>query len=94
MYNKILIFIIIMLLLSPIFGIVLAEMLGYQEPIDLAARRLGLRDITELVNWTPLIGYTFPGLPDWLGYVISGFIGVIIILSLGYILKNLISEKV
>jgi len=35
--KKALIIIIILLLISPVFGVVLADMVGYHEPLDLAA---------------------------------------------------------
>jgi len=75
---------------SPVFGVYLAELAGYHEPLDVAAEALGLREITEEINWTPLLDYTVPGLPDWLGYIVSGFIGVSAVLVLGLLLLKLL----
>jgi len=82
---KSLIVIIVLILISPVFGIILADMVGYHEPLDVAAELLGLKDISEEINWTPFFDYTVPGLPDVVGYIISGFIGVGIILGIGYV---------
>lgn len=80
----------VLLILSPIFGVYLAELTGYHEPLDLAAEALGLKEITEEVNWTPFLDYTIPGLPDWLGYIISGFIGVLVVLLLALIVLRIL----
>ena len=79
-----------MVIVSPVFGVILADVVGYHEPLDLAAEALGLKDLTEEVNWTPFLDYTVPGLPPELGYVASGFIGVAIVLGLGYLLAKLL----
>ncbi len=71
------------MVVSPIFGVYLADMVGYHEPLDLVAERLNLPDYTEDFNWTPFLDYTVPGLPDWAGYIVSGLVGVSIILILG-----------
>ncbi|MCS7109064.1 MAG: PDGLE domain-containing protein [Sulfolobales archaeon] len=76
-----------LLLISPLFGITLADMLGYHEPLDLVAEELGLEE--EEHTWTPLKEYTFPGLPHWLGYIISGAIGLLIIFAIGYLIKHM-----
>ncbi|ABL79135.1 PDGLE domain-containing protein [Thermofilum pendens] len=75
-----------MVLVSPVFGVWLANLVGYHEPLDLAAEALGLNETTEEINWTPFLDYTVPGLPDWLGYIVSGFLGVAVVLALGYLL--------
>jgi len=74
---------LILVVVSPIFGVYLADMVGYHEPLDLVAERLNLPDYTEDFNWTPFLDYTVPGLPDWAGYIVSGLVGVSIILILG-----------
>ena len=76
-------------LVSPVFGVWLAELVGYHEPLDVAAEKINeaanatvgrpaLEDITESINWTPLLDYTVPGLPDWAGYIVSAYIGLAI----------------
>lgn len=91
--KKVFMIIISLILMSPVFGIILAEITGFHEPLDIAAEMLNLKDITEEINWTPLLDYTIPGLPNTLGYIISGFIGVGLILLLGYVLKYFTSKE-
>jgi len=91
--KKALIIIIILLLISPVFGVVLADMVGYHEPLDLAAEALGLEDISEDVNWTPFFDYTFPGLDPITGYIISGLIGILIIIAIGWLMYKLVSGR-
>lgn len=76
--------IIVLLIVSPVFGVILADAVEYHEPLDLAAEAIGLRDVSEEVTWTPLYDYKVPGLPDEVGYVVSGAIGVLVIVSIGY----------
>lgn len=90
MSHKALLTIIALIIISPIFGVILADTVGYHEPLDVAAEKLGLKDISEEINWTPLFDYTVPGLNPVVGYIISGFIGVSIILAIGYTLMKLI----
>jgi len=88
---------IILVLVSPVFGILLADLVGYHEPLDVAAEALGLEDLTESMNWTPLLDYTIPGLPAEVGYVASGFLGVAVILAVGLLasraVRRLEAEK-
>lgn len=85
-HKRALIVILSLTLVSPIFGIYLAECVGYHEPIDIVAELLNLEDVTEGITWTPLLDYSIPGLPSWLGYIVSGLLGVGIVLALGYLL--------
>lgn len=78
-----------LVLISPVFGVILAEAVGYHEPLDIAAEELHLEDLTEAINWTPFLDYSVPGLPDELGYVIAGFIGVGIILLVDLMFKKM-----
>lgn len=87
------ILILALIIISPIFGVVLADMVGYHEPLDIVAEKLGLRDITDFFNWTPLIDYSVPGLPPAIGYIVSGLIGVVIIIGLTYVLSKLTSGR-
>ena len=91
--RKTLFTVIVLIIVSPVFGVILADAVGYHEPLDVAAEMLNLEDITEDINWTPFLDYTVPGLPDVLGYIVSGFIGVGVILGLGYVLKYLVSRR-
>jgi len=93
MSRKSLLTITALIIISPIFGVILADMVGYHEPLDIAAEKLGLEDISEEINWTPLFDYSVPGLNPVVGYIISGFIGVSIILAIGYTLTKLIGGK-
>ncbi|MHC1627282.1 MAG: PDGLE domain-containing protein [Candidatus Nezhaarchaeales archaeon] len=76
--------IIVLLIISPIFGVILADMVGYHEPLDVAAESIGLTDVSEQINWTPLFDYSVPGLPAEIGYIVAGAIGIAIIAVIGY----------
>ncbi|MBS7612172.1 cobalamin biosynthesis protein [Candidatus Bathyarchaeota archaeon] len=88
--KKTVVLILMLIVVSPIFGVLLADMFGYHEPLDVAAEALNLPDLTELMNWTPFLDYTIPELPAGVGYIIAGFIGVFIILSLGVLLSRMV----
>lgn len=89
-HKKAMVLISILIVISPIFGVLLADMVGYHEPLDVAAEALNLPDLTELINWTPFLDYTVPGLSAEVGYIIAGFIGVLIILGLGVLLSRMV----
>jgi len=82
--------IIVLIVVSPVFGVWLADIVGYHEPLDVAAEALGLEDVTESLNWTPFLDYTVPGLPASVGYAVAGFMGVAIILLVGFGLSRLL----
>lgn len=84
---------IALIIISPIFGVILADLVGYHEPLDIAAEKLGLQDISENVNWTPFFDYTVPGLNPVVGYIISGFIGIAVIASIGCVLLKIAGES-
>jgi cobalt/nickel transport protein len=79
----------LLLAASPLF-LVLSDMVGYHEPLDLAAELLGLKDVSEEVNWTPFFDYTVPGLPPALGYAVAGAIGVAAVVLLGEALRRVL----
>ena len=87
--NRFLLILIIFIFASPIFGIYLSDMVGYHEPLNLAAKYIGLRDVSREINWTPFFRYSFPFMPPILGYIASGFLGVGIILITGYIMVHM-----
>lgn len=82
-YRNALIAVAALLAISPLFGVILSEAVGYHEPLDIAAEAVGLEDLTEQTNWTPFLDYTVPGLPDEVGYIVAGVIGVAVVLALG-----------
>ncbi|MEM2123573.1 MAG: cobalamin biosynthesis protein [Candidatus Bathyarchaeia archaeon] len=84
---------VFLVLVSPLFGVILADMVGYHEPLDVAAEVLNLKDLTESINWTPLMDYSVPGLPAELGYILSGLIGLTVILGVGLIFKKWVGFK-
>ena len=84
---------LILVFVSPVFGVVLADLVGYHEPLDLAAEKLGLSEITEQINWTPFLDYTIPGLPPEIGYIISGLIGLAIILTICYAILKVCEKR-
>ncbi len=84
--------ILILVFISPIFGVLLADMVGYHEPLDVVAEALNLPDLTELINWTPLLDYTIPGLPAEAGYAVAGLVGILIILGIGFLLSKIVGR--
>ncbi len=86
-YKRPLVLIVVLLAFSPVFGVILAERVGYHEPLDVAAEKLGLRE-WDLPEWSPFPDYTVPGLPDTVGYVLSGLVGVALIIALGLALSG------
>jgi len=79
----------LLLAVSPLF-LVLSDMVGYREPLDLAAEALGLKDVSEEVNWTPFFDYTVPGLPPTLGYVVAGAAGIALVTLLSRALRRIV----
>ena len=86
-YRGVILAVVALVIISPLFGIILAEKVGYHEPLDVAAEKLGLAE-KEIAEWTPFSDYTFPGLPDTLGYIAAGFLGVGVIIALGWLLSR------
>ena len=84
---------VVLVLVSPVFGVILADMVGYHEPLDVAAELIGLPDKSEELNWTPFFDYTVPGLPDTVGYIVAGFIGVVVILAMGAVLQRIAARR-
>ena len=91
-YKNALMTTILLVIISPLFGIVLANAVGYHEPLDVAAEMLHLHEV-NVGYWTPFSDYTVPGLPDTVGYIVAGFIGISIILSIGYLLAKVSSSE-
>ncbi len=90
--KKALIVILAMLLVSPFFGVIGSEIVGYHEPLDIAAEKLGLKE-EIVVEWSPFSDYTVPGLPNTLGYIVAGFLGVGIILAIGLTTTRIVGRK-
>lgn len=97
--KKLYIFLALMALVSPVFGVWLANLVGYHEPLDVAAEKINelanetlhtviLQDVSDQMNWTPLKDYTVPGLPDWLGYIISAYIGLAVFIALWLVARR------
>lgn len=83
--------IIALVLISPLFGVIGANIVGYREPLDLAAELIGMEESEPI--WSGIFpDYTLPGLPDEIAYVIVGLIGVSVLL-LPSILRRMSLEK-
>ncbi len=91
-YKKAILTTLTLVAVSPIFGVILANAVGYHEPLDVAAEALHLHEI-NIGDWTPFTDYTVPGLPDTIGYIVAGLIGIAIILDLGYVLAKVSSSE-
>jgi len=92
-FRKALMIILILVFISPVFGVILADMIGYHEPLDVAAENLNLPDLTDMINWTPFVDYSVPGLPDELGYILAGILGISIILVIGVIINSVVKRR-
>jgi cobalt/nickel transport system permease protein len=80
--SSVYILILLLLILSPFFSIYLSNILGYREPLDIVLEALGYSDISYGSLWHPFKDYTVSNLPVVIGYIISGFIGIFIILMM------------
>lgn len=74
----------LMIAISPIFAY-LAEEVGYSEPMENAAKILGLEETT--INEGILPDYTIPGMDPMIGTLLSGAIGVLIVLLVSFGVK-------
>ena len=73
------ILIVVLVALSPLFGVIGAEIVGYHEPLDVAADKAGIKESEPL--WRGILpDYTFPGLGSISGYMLAGLMGVLILL--------------
>lgn len=76
--NKVWITIGVMIILSPLFAYA-AEMVGYSEPLENAAEKLGAEENQEYTGILP--DYSVPGLDPLSGTLISGIVGTLITLG-------------
>uniref|UniRef100_A0A7C3RBC8 Nickel transporter n=1 Tax=Archaeoglobus fulgidus TaxID=2234 RepID=A0A7C3RBC8_ARCFL len=70
--------------LSPVFAY-LAEEVGYAEPLEKAAEMIGLEEEPIYEGLFP--DYTISGLDPYTGTLLSGLLGVLIVLALAYAVK-------
>lgn len=89
-FLKALVLIGAIILISPVFGIILSDKVAFHEPLDLVAEELGLQDSTEDLNWTPFLDYKVPNLLPEAGYILTGFLGIGLILIIGKILVRVL----
>lgn len=80
----------VLIALSPVFAY-LAEEVGYSEPMENAAEMLELEENPIYEGLLP--DYTIPGLDPNIGTLISGAIGVLIVLTLAYAMKYARSSR-
>lgn len=80
----------VLIALSPVFAY-LAEEVGYSEPLENAAEVLGLEENPIYEGIFP--DYSIPGLDPYTGTLISGAVGVLIVLSLAYAVKYARSSR-
>ena len=72
-----------MIAVSPLFAYA-AELVGYSEPLENAAAILGLEENPIYEGLLP--DYTLPGLDPYVGTLIAGAVGTVLVLCLGVIL--------
>lgn len=80
----------VLIALSPIFAY-FAENVGYSEPLENAAEMLELEESPIYEGLLP--DYTIPGLDPYIGTLISGAIGVMIVLMLAYAVRYARSSR-
>ncbi|MDI9642392.1 MAG: energy-coupling factor ABC transporter permease [Archaeoglobaceae archaeon] len=80
----------VLIALSPIFAY-FAEIVGYSEPLENAAEMLELEESPIYEGLLP--DYTIPGLDPYIGTLISGAIGVMIVLMLAYAVRYARSSR-
>ena len=77
--RRVLLTIVVLVIVSPLFGVIGAELVGYHEPLEVAAEKIGLEESEPV--WSGILpDYTVPGLPDTIGYILAGFVGVGVLL--------------
>ncbi len=74
-----------MIAVSPLFAYA-AELVGYSEPLENAAEMLGLEENPIYEGLLP--DYTLPGLDPYVGTLIAGIVGTVIVLALGLVLTR------
>ncbi|MEM1684059.1 MAG: hypothetical protein QXW05_06280 [Ignisphaera sp.] len=87
--RKIIIVLSLLILVSPIFGIVLPEILESEEYME------SLADIVNATGliYSPFREYMVPGLDAYLGYMVSAAFGSLIIISIYYIILYIMRRK-
>ena len=90
MNKKIAMLILVLIIVSPLFGVILADKIGYHEPLDVAAEKLGITENNILGYHTPFEDYTFPSLNPVLGYIAAGILGVTVILAIGKLVSMMV----
>jgi hypothetical protein len=88
--RKFLIFLFLLLVLSPIFAYA-AEIVGYSEPLENVAEMLGVEENQEYEGLLP--DYSVPGLDMFSGTFISGVVGSLIVLGMAYGLAKVASRR-
>ena len=87
MSRKVLLAIVLIVLISPLFGVIGAELVGYHEPLDVAAEKIGLEESEPL--WEGIFpDYSVPGLPATIGYILAGLVGVFLLLAPAFLRKR------
>lgn len=70
--------ILVMVVLSPAFAWA-AGVVNYAEPLENAAEATGAADAAHTIYSGLLPGYTVPGLNVYVGTLISGLVGVVVV---------------
>lgn len=86
------IFTLLLLLISPMFSIYFASVFGYREPLDIALENLGYNFVNTNIGMAPFPDYTIPYLPMELGYIVSGGVGIGIIILIFRFIKKLFTR--
>jgi len=85
--KRLFLMIVVIVLVSPLFGVIGAELVGYHEPLDVAAEKIGLGESEPV--WKGIFpDYTVPGLPDVIGYILAGLVGIFLLLAPAFLRKK------
>ncbi len=79
----------VLIALSPVFAY-LAELVNYSEPLENVAKHLG---VSEHPLWEGILpDYTIPGVNPYVGTLISGAIGVIVVLAIATVITRAVAR--
>jgi len=91
-WRKVFIVIAVMLLVSPFFAWA-AEVVGYAEPLENAAERLGAMEHEYAILSGLIPDYTIPGANPYASAIVAGIVGCLIVLGLGLVLGKVLGRR-
>ncbi len=80
----------VLILLSPLFAYA-AELVGYSEPLENVAEKLGVQENPIYEGLLP--DYSVPGLDMFSGTLISAVVGTMVTMGIAFAVAKVISKK-